>query len=62
MGELVRDQLELPIEAVEWLVNTVENKFMKKASEGGLAKDKFNTDTKINEEYIVIRLGRIRFW
>lgn len=50
-------QLELPISATSWLIDTIENKFWKKASEGGLAGDTLHVDSEIDGENLRIRFS-----
>jgi hypothetical protein len=51
-----RDQLEFPLEALPWLVDSIENGFWKKPSEGGLPRDVFHVKAQIGGEEL--RLGR----
>ena len=57
MGEYLKNQLELPIAAANWIVDAVENGFKKKPSEGGLPKDVFNMSSTIDSEELYIRWG-----
>ena len=55
MGEVPISQIELPLKALPWLIDAVENGFGKKPSEGGLAKDVFNMAETIYGEKLYIR-------
>lgn len=50
-------QLELPINALPWLIDTIENKFWKKASEGGLPGDTLHVDYIAENENLRIRFS-----
>ena len=50
-------QFELPINAIPWLIDTIENKFWKKASEGGLPGDVLHVDNTIEDEDLRIRFS-----
>jgi hypothetical protein len=50
-------QFELPLKALPWLIDTIENKFWKKASEGGLPGDVLHVDAVIEGEDLRIRFS-----
>lgn len=50
-------QFELPISALPWIIDTIENKFWKKASEGGLSGDVLHVDSDIEGEELRIRFS-----
>ena len=50
------DQLVLPLEALPWLVDQIENKFWREPWEGGLPRDVLHVQEAIAGE--IIRLGR----
>jgi hypothetical protein len=50
-------QFEMPLTALPWLIDTIENKFWKKASEGGLPGDALKVDTVIAGEHLLIRFS-----
>lgn len=51
------DQFEIPISALPWLIDNIENKFWRKASEGGLAGDALHVDSEIDGESIRVRFS-----
>lgn len=50
-------QFELPIAALPWLIDTIENKFWKKASEGGLSGDVLHVDNVVEGEDLRVRFS-----
>jgi hypothetical protein len=48
---------EMPLDALPWLVDTIENGFWRKASEGGLAKDVLHVNEVIGGEDLLIRFS-----
>lgn len=50
-------QFEVPIKSLPWLIDTIENKFWKKASEGGLPGDVLHVDAIIDEEDLRVRFS-----
>ena len=56
-GELLRSQLELPAEAIGWLVESIETRFWEKPSEGGLPRDVLHDKAVIDGEPIKINRG-----
>lgn len=50
-------QFELPTNALPWLIDTIENKFWKKASEGGLPGDVLHVDNIVEGEELRIRFS-----
>ena len=50
-------QFELPVTALPGLIDTIENKFWKKASEGGLPGDVLHVDAIIDEEDLRVRFS-----
>ena len=51
------DQFEIPMNALPWLIDTIEKKFWKKASEGGLAGDVLHVDNEVEGENLRIRFS-----
>jgi hypothetical protein len=57
-GEKYRyTQLQLPLSSLPWLIDLIENKFWKKASEGGLANDKLHVNEIVAEEDLLLRFS-----
>jgi len=56
-GEGFYSQLELPLPAIAWLVDLIENKFWKLPSEGGLPKDVFHFTGEVAGEKIKVSRG-----
>ena len=54
--DILENQIEIPIDAVEWLENTIVNGFWKKPTDGGLPKNQ-HAVSKIfkNEEILISR-------
>jgi len=57
VGEGDYNQTELPLSAVAWLVDVIENRFWKVPSEGGLPKDVFHFTGEIAGETINVIRG-----
>ena len=56
-GMMRRSQLELPAEAIGWLAESIETRFWKKPSEGGLPRDVLHDKAIIDGEPIKINRG-----
>lgn len=56
--DLVEDQLELPLSSLPWVVDSIENGFWRKPSEGGLPKNKHGVNSFFNDEEILIHERR----
>ncbi len=56
-GEGRYNQLELPLPAIAWLVEVIEEKFWRLPSEGGLPKDVFHFTGEVAGEKIKVRRG-----
>lgn len=56
-GEILRSQLELPAEGAGWLADSIENRFWKKPSEGGLPVEVLHDQATIRGERIKINRG-----
>jgi hypothetical protein len=52
-----RSQFEMPIEALSWTVDAIEEMFERKPSQGGLAKDVQHLDQKFDGEELELRYG-----
>jgi hypothetical protein len=55
--ELAADQIEIPASAIQWIIDTIEIKFFKPPSEGGLPADKFHHKETIEGELLKINRG-----
>jgi len=51
------NQFEMPLDGVRWIVQTIEQGFQRKPSEGGLPRDVFHANTTIAEEHLSLRWG-----
>ena len=51
------NQFEMPLGAVKWLIEAIEQGFEKPPSAGGLAQNSFHMDTCIKEEELRIEYG-----
>ncbi|MCJ8320812.1 MAG: hypothetical protein MJK12_14330 [Colwellia sp.] len=57
-GEKYRyNQLQLPLPSLPWLTDSIENRFWKKASEGGLANDVLHVNEIVAEEDLLLRFS-----
>ena len=56
-GRIWRNQLELPLAAASWIVDSIHNRFWRKPSEGGLPKNTLHDRTEIDGESIKINRG-----
>lgn len=56
-GDVVKDQLELPAEAIAWLVDSIESRFWKAPSDGGLPRNVLHDMATIDSERIKINRG-----
>ena len=56
-SELAADQIEIPASAIQWIIDTIEIKFFKPPSEGGLPADKFHHKETIEGELLKINRG-----
>jgi len=56
-GEIWRIQLELPLAAASWIVDSIRNRFWRKPSEGGLPKNTIHDRTVIAGETVYINRG-----
>ena len=52
-----KEQFEMPLEGIAWMVQAIELGFERKPSEGGLPRDVFHTDTTIAGEHLQVRHG-----
>jgi hypothetical protein len=52
--KLLQDQIELPFSAVRWIIDTIEIKFFKPPSEGGLPAEQFHWCEVIEGEELCI--------
>lgn len=52
-----RSQFEMPIEALSWVVDSIEKMFERKPSESGLSKDVQHLDKQFDGEHIELRYG-----
>ena len=50
----ISDQEEFPLESLRWIIDTMENSFLKKSSEGGLPESVRKLKTHVNNELIGI--------
>lgn len=48
------DQEEFPLDSLRWIIDTMENRFFKKPTEGGLPESVRRLDTYVNNELIGI--------
>lgn len=55
--ELLANQIEIPAAGIQWVVDTLENKFFKPHHEGGLPPDKFYYSEVVAGEELVINRG-----
>lgn len=55
VNELIENQLEIPIPALVWAIDTIENGFGKKPDEGGLPRDVLHAEKIIEGEELYIR-------
>jgi hypothetical protein len=51
------NQFEMPLEAVAWMVETIEEKFERSPADGGLPQGKFNTAAVYSGEHLQLRYG-----
>lgn len=51
----VRGQVVMPISAIKWLIDTVENKFWTPPSQGGLPKNIHFVEIELDGELIVLQ-------
>ena len=51
----LKNQLEIPISALAWAIDTIENGFGKKPGEGGLPRDALHAEKIIEGEELYIR-------
>ena len=51
------NQFEMPLAGVKWMIEAIEQGFEKPHSAGGLAKNKLNMDTCIDEEELRVEYG-----
>ena len=52
--KLLADQIEIPAQAIQWIVDTIEIKFFKPPAQGGLPVDKFHHCEIIEDEELCI--------
>jgi hypothetical protein len=52
--KLIANQIEIPAQAIQWIVDTIEIKFFKPPSQGGLPVDKFHHCEIIQDEELCI--------
>lgn len=55
--KLIANQIEIPAQAIQWIVDTIEIKFFKPPAQGGLPVDKFHHIEKIKDEELMIARG-----
>ena len=53
--DYLKEQLEIPIPALAWAIDTIENGFGKKPDEGGLPRDVLHSEKIIEDEELYIR-------
>jgi hypothetical protein len=57
-GEVILDnQFEMPLEGVPWVVESIEQQFERKPSDGGLPRDVFNVQRVVGGEHLQLRYG-----
>ncbi|MBV1919552.1 MAG: hypothetical protein KUG73_02640 [Pseudomonadales bacterium] len=54
-GGYLKEQLEIPISALAWAIDTIDNGFGKKPDEGGLPRDVLHAEKIIEGEELYIR-------
>ncbi len=52
-----RSQFEMPLDALNWVVDSIETMFERKPSQGGLAKDVLHIDKTFDGEELELRYG-----
>jgi len=50
-------QIRIPLRALPWLIDTIENKFWKKTSEGGLANNVLHINEMVASEDLLLRFS-----
>jgi len=50
-------QFEMPLDALNWVLDSIETMFERKPSQGGLAKDVLHIDKTFDGEELVLRFG-----
>lgn len=51
------NQFEMPLAAVGWMIDAIEQGFEKPPSAGGITKNTLHTDTRINDERLRVMYG-----